>query len=157
MGSSGVDAPGSALTEESVMVNVATPYLRVGFALTGTDLRVSWPETILGLIPVRLSRLAVPLTDLTSIRFRHKVIPTRLAIVILLVSLVVIFDLPRFAIALGVVLAVWLLLVSIVGVVEVADSRGQWTIPVCLLQKRAVIEFIRRVGLEGTTSQMGTP
>jgi hypothetical protein len=102
-----------AAVEESVMVNVATPYQRVRFELARDDLHIEWPQSI-GLA---------------------------------LVSVVA--DLPGLLTSFAMVLAVWFLLLSIIGCVEVVHAEERTTVPVCLLQKRSVVDFLARVPRSG--------
>lgn len=157
MGPSSSSSRNSVLVEESVMVNVATPYQRVSFSLNGSDLGIQWPHAILGVIPVRLDRLDLPLSDLRSIRFTHTVIPSRLALAIGLVSLLVVFDLSRWIASLVLILAIWFLLLSVVGAVEVVHAEGRSTIPVCLLQRQAVKDFVARVWTTAGLEPSGEP
>ena len=131
------------------MVNVATPYQRVRFELARDDLHIEWPQSILGVLPVRLLRLQIPLVDLQSIRFTHTVVPTRLVLALGLALLPVVADLPRLLTSFAVVLAVWFLLLSIIGCVEVVHAEERTTVPVCLLQKRSVVGFLARVPRAG--------
>jgi hypothetical protein len=145
MGSSSARVRRSLPVDESVMVNVATPYQHVSFSLSESGLSIEWPRSILGVIPVRIDHLDLDLPDVSSIRLTHTVIPTRLAVAIGFLSLLLIVDLPPFAAALTLILGIWFLLLSVVGAVEVIHTRGRSLIPVCLLQRRSVEEFVSQV------------
>ena len=139
------DSQAPVLAEESVMVNVVTPYQWVRFTLTDAAVCIEWPVSILGAIPIRQARLEVPLPELHRFRMTHTVIPSRLLFVAFLTSLLVILDLPRYLVGVAVMLVVWFLLLTVVGAVEVHHARGRSTIPVCLLQRRATKDFIEQV------------
>lgn len=155
MGSSqSSDSPTSVVAKESVMVNVVTPYQLVHFTLTNTLLRIEWPVSILGVVPIRHTQLQVQLSELHSIHMAHTVIPIRLIVVAVLASLPFLFDLPPYLIGGISALAVWFLLLAVVGAVKVQHAGGRSTIPVCLLQRRASQRFIEQVwgaaGRDGT-------
>ena len=124
------DSRTPVLAKESVMVNVATPYQWVHFTLTNTTVCIEWPVSILGAIPIRQTRLEVPLTDLQRFRMTHILIPRRLLFAAVLGSLLVMLDLPRFLTGVAVALVIWFLLLTVVGAVEVHHTDGRTTIPV---------------------------
>ena len=139
------DSQVPVLAEESVMVNVVTPYQWVHFTLTHAAVCIEWPVSILGAIPIRQTRLEVPLHELHRLRMTHTLIPRRLLFVAVVTSLLVILDLPRYLVGLAAMLVVWFLLLTVVGAVEVHHAGGRSTIPVCLLQRRATLDFIEEV------------
>lgn len=140
------DSRASVLAKESVMVNVVTPYQWVHFTLTQAAVRIEWPRSILGAIPIEQLRLEVPLPELHRFRMTHTLIPSRLLVVAVLATLLVIFDLPPYVVGITVMLVIWFLLLTIVGAVEIHHTGGRSTIPVCLLQRRATQGFIEQVG-----------
>ena len=146
MGSSRPSDSGTqVLAKESVMVNAVTPYQWVHFTLTPAAVSIEWPVSILGAIPIRQTRLDVPLAELLRFRMTHAIIPRRAAFVVLLATLLVILDLPRYLFGVALMLVIWLLLLTVVGVVEVHHTRGRSIIPVCLLQRRATEDFVDQV------------
>lgn len=157
MGSSSSRVRHSLPVEESVMVNVATPYQHVSFWLDESGLRIEWPHSILGVVPLRVDHLDLRLSDLSSIRLTHTVIPTRLAVSFGFLSLLLIVDLSRLAAAFTLVLGIWFLLLSVVGAVEVVHTKGRSLIPVCLLQRRSVEEFVSLVWNTAGLTRQGEP
>ena len=145
MGSPPPASRAPVLATESVMVNVVTPYQWVHFTLTPAAVCIEWPVSILGAIPIRQTRLEVPLPELNRFRMTHTLIPRRLLVVVALASLLVVFDLPSYLIGAVVMLVIWFLLLTVVGAVEVHHDGGRKTIPVCLLQRRATEDFIEQV------------
>ena len=139
------DSRAPVLVEESVMVNAVTPYQWVHFTLTHTAVCIEWPVSVLGAVPIRRTRLEVPLPELHRFRMIHTVIPRRLLFVAVLASLLVIVDLPRYLVGVAAMLVLWFLLLTVVGAVEVHHAGGRATIPVCLLQRRAAEDFIEKV------------
>lgn len=136
---------GAMLAEESVLVNVVTPYQAVHFSLTPDAVRIDWPQSILGIVPVGRVGLDVPLDDLERFRLTHTLILSRLLVFAAVASIPFLIDLPRWGIGIIVILAAWLLLVSVVGAVEVRHAGERTVIPVCLLQSKAVRDFIDQV------------
>lgn len=139
------DSRAPILAKESVMVNAVTPYQWVHFTLTQNAVRIEWPVSILGAIPIRQTWLEVPLPELHRFRMTHTLIPRRLLFLVFLTSLLVIVDLPRYLFGVAVMLVIWFMLLTVVGAVEVDHSGGRTTIPVCLLQRRATEDFVEQV------------
>ena len=139
------DSRAPVLAKESVMVNAVTPYQWVHFTLTQTVVRIEWPVSILGAIPIRQTCLEVPLPELHRFRMTHTLIPRRLVFLVVFTSLLVILDLPRHLTGIAVMLVIWFMLLTVVGAVEVHHSDGRTTIPVCLLQRRTTEHFIEQV------------
>lgn len=150
------DAKDQVLTDVSVMTNVATPYLSVRFLLTTTHLSVSWPEAILGIVPIGEKQLGIALSGLRRIRLTHTVISHRLVVAAAIASLPWLIDLPRVLVAVAAGSALWLLLLSVVGVVEIVDGGDHRTvIPVCLLQRGITGDVVAAVR-DAVESEQGT-
>lgn len=139
------DSRAPVLAKQSVMVNAVTPYQWVQFTLTESAVRIEWPVSILGAIPIRQASLEVPLPELHRFRMTHKLILRRLLFLVVLTSLLISLDLPRYLFGFAVMLVIWFLLLTVVGAVEVDHSAGRTTIPVCLLQRRATEGFVEQV------------
>ena len=102
-----------------VWVNVVTAYEKVRFELTCSRLEVSWPVTVLGVVPTRRAALSVALEDLRSVRLRMVAFPSRLIVVCVMVSLAVFVHLPVVVSAGCFVAAIFFFLLSIVAAVEI--------------------------------------
>lgn len=142
---------------EKVMVNVVTPYQTVDFSLTADDLSIEWPRSFLGVVPIGRARLEIPLSELLSMRLIHTVAPTRLIVVVLLASLLVVFDHPRWLSAIIMILGIWFLLLAVIGATEVIHTGGRSVVPVCLLQSRTARDFIDEVDQATGTSRQIQP
>lgn len=127
------------------MVIVVTRYQWVHFSLTRDAVCIESPVSILGAIPIRQTRLEVPLPELQGIRMAHKLIPSRLLVVAVLVTIPLMLDLPRYFIGATVALEIWFMLLTAIGTVEVRHAGGRSSIPVCLLQRRTIQSFIEKV------------
>ena len=152
---SDIGAP--VLAEERVMSNVVTPYQTVHLVLTDRDLRVRWPQSLLGVIPVGETSLTVPLSELHGFRMTHTMIFGRLLVALVLGALPFVVDVPRWLVGFILVLAIWLLLVAVIGALEVIHGGHRTVIPVCLLQKGATTRFINEVMLVQRSGDRGSP
>jgi len=128
-----------------VWVNVVTAYEKVRLRLARDHFAANWPVTVLGVIPTRRADLEVALEDLRSIRLIMVSFPSRLVVVGVMALPAVFLELPLAVTGLCLAGAVMFLLLSFVAAIEVTDSTGVTTIPVCLLQRRRVAAFIDAV------------
>ena len=151
------DLQAPVLAEERVMANVVTPYQTVHFTLTSQNLNIDWTRSFLGVVPVGESSLAVPLTDLQEMRMSHTVIPPRLVLALALGALPFVVETPRWLVGFVMVLAIWMLLVSVIGAVKISHGASRTVIPVCLLQKHAVEQFVEEVWQVVSTRREAEP
>lgn len=125
--------------------NTLTPFLRVRLSVRGGALTVEWTDAVLGLVPFRRRRQAVPVGAVArSIRLHPRIYPDRLAAA-LVPALAVVFDLVTgtwWRIA-ALLLSGALLVLSYVLVLTITpDGAAATHVPVCWLLRRRIAGFL---------------
>ena len=115
---------GTLLVDTSVLVNVVTPYLTVRLTLSPSEMLISWPRTILGLIPVGREELRLHPESVRSIRLTPLVFWARLAIVPVLVVLPVVTGAPLPVAVVCLFLAIVFLIAAQEQIVIPTDRQG---------------------------------
>ena len=136
---------GTLLVDTSVFVNVVTPYLTVRLTLSPSEMSISWPRTILGLIPVGREEVRLHPKSVRSIRLAPVVFWRRLALVPVLVALPVATKAPLPFAVVCLILAMVFLVLGVVAGIEVRHPAGRSTIAVCWLQRDISRRFIADV------------
>lgn len=133
------------VAEARLMVNVLTAYERVRLRLGRRLLHADWPETVLGIVPIRRNRLVVPLAEVRSIRLTSAFFPTRLLVVGVVFLFAAAFDPPPLVTASLGLVALLFALLGVVAAIEITTAETRAIIPVCWLQRTRALGFIDMV------------
>lgn len=119
-------------TEVVLPSNIFTPWLRLRSRVDDTAVQIEDRHTMLGLLPLGVRRVRVPLGELRSMRVVTVVRAERLAAILGLLALVIVARLPVWADVLGLFLAAWLAPLTLIKELRIEDrSARRWSIPVC--------------------------
>lgn len=142
-GGDGGDGPGATASELRVLTNMVTPYVRVHLVLAGEVITAEWWNLALGVIPLRRSRLVLPLARVSLLRVRSVLFPDRLVVALGLIVVLYVVPLPWWGAALAGLGAVCFLLLSLVNALEVGHPGGTRLIPFCFWQRHQVAAWVR--------------
>jgi hypothetical protein len=133
----------ASVTTANVVSNVLTPYMLVRLELNETSLRVEWTDALLGLIPRTRRSLEIPRPTVRRIARAHRFYPSRLAAALVVAATVWISPaLLQFPLA---ALSLVLLILSYIGTVRIESQTSATTVPVCLLLRRSLDQFLATV------------
>jgi hypothetical protein len=122
-----MDAPSAATTSVPpirVPVNPLTLYLKVRLEVVEGTLRWEVPRALLGVVPVGVRRVAVPVAELRTVAVRTVVHPLHLAVGVACIVFPLLLGLGWAATPL-VLLGAWVALVSFGPMVEAKTRSGQ--------------------------------